>query len=300
MKFLFGGFEQVNFVIRCLKGTGRLRFALAALPFLFCWSLASARQDLIVPPNGLWVTPVERGGVLYGASSESANWHVSQWNSPSKLGNFDQDGVAIGENQRISIRDGRFEMEADGEAVPCNLEFDTFFGSNNKQGMYKGVPSAILTEMPLSAMQSLMHTIALTPLEETDRAAGCQQRKAVYVTSITLRNDTTGSTFFYQLRLRKYRASPKPFWWDKGSNGKRYGYGDNLQSFGIADVSLGQRRLISVDLLPRIRTLLLDDEIKIDRDLSHWRVGATYHGVAIWGAVRVKARWDSFSLYALP
>jgi hypothetical protein len=276
-----------------------MAFALVVV-LVFGATTATARQDLIVPPSGFWVAPIKQGEGLYGATSEAANWHVTQWRSASSLSGFDHRGMATSANQRIAMRGDGYELEADGKSIPCNLEFDTFFGSNNNQGMFKGYPSAVSSDMSLAEMTSLIHTIALHPVQEIDGGGKCSQRKAIYVTSIALRNDRTQSTFFYQLRLRKYRTSLKPFWWDKGIDGKRYGFGDNLESFGLSDVPMGSRRLVKVDLLPRIKQLLSDERVSIDRDLSHWRIGTTYHGVAIWGDVKVKSKWDGYSLYAEP
>jgi hypothetical protein len=267
---------------------------------LFGVNPASARQDLIAPPSGLWVTPAAKGGKLYGPSSEDANWHVTQWRSAGTMSGFDGRGTASSSSQRIRLGDHGYELEADGKSVACDHEFDTFVGANNNQGMFKGYPSAVSADRRLSDMTALMHTIALHPISEIAGERNCRQQKAIHVTAISLRNDLTKSTLFYQLRLRTFQTELKPFWWDKGEDGKRYGFGDNLASFGLTDVPLGKRQVVTVDLLPRIKQLLADERVAIDRDLSHWRVGTAYHGVAIWGNVKVKARWDGFSLYAEP
>lgn len=276
----------------------RWRSAFLALFFLFIWCRVEA-GEIITPPHGFWIASKEEKGQLYGPTSGNADWNISQWHAPKgELEGF-KGGVAKGPNQNVRVLDGSYEIESDGNGLACGQEYGAFAGANNPR-VHKRYPSAYRESPPLSAMRRLKHRIALTPLAELVRDRNCQVTRGVIMTAVVLRNTHTDATFFYQLRLRKVNRAPEPHWWWKGERGggkgKNFGFGDNLETFGMGDAQLNRRTIVEVDLLPRLKELLRDPQVNIDRDPSHWVVSGTYHGQGIYGNIKILTRWDSFSL----
>ncbi len=275
------------------------RIFVATLLLVFAgYSVLSYADEIISAPHGFWVTSSEKKRELFGPSSVSADWHIAQWNSPNPdLGIF-YNGMSKGTNQRVRVIDGFYEIEADGQGLACNREFDSFAGANNTR-VYKHYPSAYFGSPTLAEMHTLNHRIGVTPMIEMIQGKDCKMTKGVLMTAIVFHNTETDDTFFYQLRLRKIGAKMKPFWWSKGQpkgTHKRYGFGDNLDSYGLSDAELNKHKVIDIDLLPRIKALLLDQSIDIDRNPAHWIVTSAYHGQAMWGNLKLSSRWESFRL----
>ena len=86
-------------------------------------------------------------------------------------------------------------------------------------------------------------------------------------------------------------------WWAQGTNG-RYGVGDNLSAFGLANAELGRETTYEIDLAGRIKELIRSGNHGIDPDVSHWTITSHYHGQAIWGNVTLESHWRGFSLVA--
>lgn len=265
--------------------------------FLWFSSLALC-EPLFSPPTGFWLTPVGKPQSLYGPTRPDANWRFSQWNNPdgSVIG-FDAKGVAQNKSARIAVRQDGYSIRQSGSQLACGTEFDAFAAPNNGR-VFPEYPSAATGVRRLADVKKLVHRITVRPVEEKVVDLNCKITQAILVTAIVLNNEASDQRFFYQLRLRILGRKPtEENWWARGANG-RYGVGDNLSTFGLADAEPGRETTYEIDLAGRIKELIRSGSHGIDPDVSRWTITSHYHGQAIWGNVTLESHWRGFSLVA--
>jgi hypothetical protein len=272
----------------------------------------------------MWIRPgagLTTTGSYYGASAPDANWVVSQWNTPENLPPFVNGDTGNGSLHVHLEPDHSTTLEQNGSALSCNRtyatglqsvhEFDLFIGPNN--AARPGARAAALgAAEPLASMRHLMHRITVQPISVDVVDTDCRVTRAVFLSAITLRDEESKQTLFYQLRLGMVQAGagglvtalPGPFWFARGHDPRAgtngyFGYDDSVTYYGDAAARVGQTSSYVLDLLPRLTGIIKDGAaFGMDQDLSHWHVGGTYHGEVIWGHVKVRSHWSGFSLAA--
>lgn len=294
--------------------------ALPLLALLAALAAAPARaepQQVFAPPTGHWIVPSDRSDRLYGAPDNSANWTVSQWNSPEDLPPF-HNGVSQNGSAGVIVgSDGSYTLQQSGQALTCNKtydssmkdvhEFDLFvspIGSNRPS--YR--QAALGGPRTLAALAHIYHRISVRPAVAEVLDNACPRTKSTLVTSVTLSDPSTHQTLFYQLRLGTKEATgeawtlTQPFWFARGEDPRRakrgyFGYDDSISSFGAAPVALGVVSTYAVDLLPRLVALIREGDANgLDQNLNDWSIKGAYFGQIIWGHIRVRTNWSKFSL----
>jgi len=279
-------------------------------------------RELFSPPGDMWLLPgsgFSTTDKYYGPTSPSANWVVSQWNTPEDLPPF-QNGDTHNASLHVHLEpDHTYTLEQSGQALSCNRtyqtglndvhEFDLFIGPNNANRPEYPVATQNVSSN-FSDIRHLYHKITVLPLFAQVMDTECPITRTVFLTSVTLTDPSKTQTLFYQLRLGIVQVRngeiettlPPPFWFAKGHDARGgrvgyYGYDDSITSYDEPGATVGSVSAYSIDLLPHLVSIIRDGaDYGMDQDLSHWSVRGTYHGEVIWGHIHVRSHWSGFSL----
>jgi len=252
--------------------------------------------EVFASPTGFWLDPPVYDHTLYGPTSASANWHVTQWRTPgAPLPPF-ANGQAATANERVGWDGTSYSMMLDGTSLACGVEFGGFF-EPNIASTYAGYPEAGAPGVPLSRMSSLRHRIAVRYVDFQVHDDACKNQGTL-MTAFVLRNPRARAMLFYQVSLAFQgfgEGDPWPggYWWEQTPT--EMGYDDSIYFYGLKAAAIGQRASYDIDVLPRIKQLIASS-VAADKDLSHWVVDSTYHGAHVWGHITTTSAWDSYSL----
>ena len=301
---------------------------------IFCgaWPTRAAPLSLLSPLDDFALRdPAEavRPGspVFYDATGPDAGWHIVQWDIPGgrlppflrfKSGDVEvMDSAAPEASVRIvrSPRRQAIELAQRGEVLPCTdrhgapRESDLFFGPKDR-----AAPGAhALTTGPLS-LGKIKSLVLTTTVSVRYRVAafrkGCTVNQGAAIVAIILNNLTSHppQTLFYKIslnapcgpgpvaRVRTCRAGTKAagFYFKRNP----FGVDDWLPLLGQPFLAAGERRGIALDLLPRLRQLIVSGPGDMDHDPTHWAVDNAYAGQHIWGDFRLASTWEGFQLLA--
>jgi len=295
---------------------------LLAISLLLCATDSWALGPVYQTPNGFWLAPNHHRAKLYGPSRPDANWNISPWDIPEDLPAFDGTGVSRNAWARVAwLGDARYDLSQEAATLPCERvfpsgarlvdEFDLLASPNNAN--VPRYPQAIADNQAVLADTSRIEadiSLWIKTAEIVDTA--CAVSKTFFIYAVVISNPVRHQYFFYQLRLAFFTSSGSsvvngeatPGWFFTGKNiqsgrSGHWGYGDNISSFGQPWAQVGRPQSYSVDLLPRLRSLIEEGaRTGLDQDLSHWRLTGTYHGQIAMGHVRNQAEWSGFSLKA--
>lgn len=289
--------------IRCLLSLRANRVSLCTIGILAMLSNQLAAEQLFDSPRGFWVSPKTYNGTLIGPTSADANWHFTQWNSPSPMKGFVTDCLgeqcrSVSSNQRGVFTGGSWDIAQHGQNLTCGKEFAAFAQANSTASAnYPGYPSGRRDVSPaLADLEFLHHTIAIQPIYQAVIHNDCALTQGGDISAIVFKNTVNNHTFFYQIKLTAINFVPRAAWWQTGFEGPSWGYGDVLANYGETEAVLKERKYYALDVLPKVSALLESGRAGIDSDLNNWVVSGVYHGSHVWGGVANTARWDSFSL----
>lgn len=315
---------------RILRNSHAVALVLALLVGGRPEAAAAEEVRLFSPPSGLWLRGTDaQDEDFYGPTAEAADWFVSQWNNPGQrlppfapracaqgacFSTIDADGDARVDVDVDAAGFLRYGLSQNGAGLPCRREdgpraqeFDLFVA--NKTRFAAGLQQQKADRVPLGAMHALRMTVDVAPLHAVVRDTGrCRTNMGKLLVAVVLRNEAARprQTLFYQLRVFKIGVDPRPNWWREGSERElasgakvaSFGFGDNLDSYGVDDPALGARTRLDIDLLPRLRTVIASGEHGLDPDPDRWHIVSTYHGSHIWGDTELRSEWSGFSLKA--
>ncbi len=274
--------------------------------------------------------PVRPGPpVFYDATSREAGWQIVQWDMPggplsrfsrSVSGDTEIIGAAAPAAAVRIIRGPQrraIEMVQDGAVLPCTdkhgapRESDLFFGPKDRSAPG---PNALATNpIPLARLRSLvLATTAGVRYETTAYPKGCPVNQGTAIAALVLNNPTRhpAQTLFYKVslnppcgpgpaaRVRACQAGTKAagFYFKRNP----FGVDDWLPLLGQPFLAEGERREITLDLLPRLRQLIASGPEQMDHDPAHWVVDTVYAGQHIWGDFRLESTWERFQILADP
>lgn len=276
------------------------------------------------------VEPTQPGPpVLYDATGHEAGWHIVQWDIPGgRLSPFSRsksDGVEVIDSAapEAAVRIVRgprrqtIKLVQDGAVLPCTnkdgapRESDLFFGPKDRSAPG---PNALRTgPIPLAKVRSLvLATIASVHYGTTAFPKGCSVNQGTAVAALVLNNPSRhpAQTLFYKIslnppcgpgpsdRVRACLAGTRAagFYFKRNP----FGVDDWLPLLGQPFLAKGERREITIDLLPRLRQLIALGPEQMDHDPAHWVVDNVYAGQHIWGDFRLESTWERFQLLAEP
>ncbi len=265
---------------------------------------------------------------LYAATGSEPDWQIVQWNIPGeRLAPFFEDRVgnhlvlkALSPEATVQIiqKENRrtVELAQDGAVLPCNdahgapRESDLFlqpnyseFGENGRRK--KTVRLSELRSLILTATVSIRYRMI-------DRPKGCVVNQGNAIIAVVLNNLTQNptQTLFYQLGLNQpcgLGPGPRMRLCEAGTRVPHFfairnpfGLDDSLPLLGLPYVTGERPRSIVIDLLPRVRQLIVSGPAKMDRNPSHWVVNSAYAGQHILGDFRLSSIWDQFQIEAVP
>ncbi|HCP10149.1 MAG TPA: hypothetical protein DIT22_05530 [Thermodesulfobacterium commune] len=278
---------------------------------LFTW-ISGYAADIFRPPEGYNIAdPEARPIKLYCPSNEKANYRIAQWNNPVALSCWKKEKdalVARSPNLVVKIyNDGSQELDQNGKNLPCWSErlqrwneFSAHITPNDESYIYSPT---------LSDMKKLIYKIKVKLKKQKFLDDHCSITQGEAFLSLVLKNNISKDVIFYKVRLSNINnrgLKLKPYWyWSKGEGEKAieekvkiFGFADTIETFGQEFLSVGQERLIEIDLLPRLLEILQDKRAEgLDRDPSHWYVSSAYYGQHIWGGVKLKTKWSNFRVW---
>ncbi len=281
-----------------------------------------ARGDAVYEaPTGLALLSSDHSGRVYGATTARANWDVAQWGIPEDLPGFDSAGTARNRAALVSFSGNVVTLQQDTSGSPCErvyptgrkqvYEFDLFLQPNKRKVDHLASAARDISRR-ISDLSQILHTIRVEPTRMSVVDNVCKVTKVGLLTAIVLTNRTSRQTFFYQLRLGQFRLHgtnlspdlPPPGWYFTGQNTQsgrsgEFGFGDDITVMGNKPARLGEPATYRVDLLPRMRALLVaGGRYGMDQNLKNWTLSGTYHGTNAFGHVAATTRWSEFSLTA--
>jgi hypothetical protein len=264
---------------------------------------------------------------FYAASGPDPGWQILQWDIPAgRLSPFrtKREGareVLTATSPEATVRlvrgPGResITLTQDGAVLPCLTargeprESDLLFGPKDRS--VPG-PNALTTDpVPLASIRSLVLGTTVTfRINSTSRPKGCSVNQNMTAAAVVLNDRVTRppQTFFYQLALAPSCGPDSvPRWQpcDTGghaawfySSRKPFGADDYLPNLGEPFLKNGERRALTVDMLPRIMRLIESGPEPMDHDPRHWEIDNFYAGQAIWGDLRLSTTWEGFQIVA--
>lgn len=263
----------------------------------------------------------------YATSGPDPGWQIAQWDIPAgRLSPFrtSREGareVLTATSAEATVRLVRgpgtesVALKQDGAVLPCLTtkgdprESDLFFAAKDRT---TPGPKALTTgPVPLASVRSLVLATTVTfRIGATARPKGCRVNQNMTLAAVVLNNRTVRppQTFFYQLALapscgpdtvprwQPCRIGGQAAWFY--STRKPFGADDYLPNLGEPYLKNGERRALTVDMLPRIRGLIESGPSAMDHDPQHWEIDNFYAGQAIWGDVRLSTTWERFQIVA--
>ncbi|HJS84752.1 MAG TPA: hypothetical protein VJ779_04775 [Acetobacteraceae bacterium] len=267
--------------------------------------------------------------VFYDATSREAGWHIVQWDIPGgRLSPFSRsksgaveviDSTAPEAAIRI-IRGPRrraIKLVQDGAVLPCTdkhgapRESDLFFGPKDRAA--PGPNALTAGPIRLDQIRSLvLTTTARVRYGMTAFPKGCPINQGAAIAAVVLNNlfKHPAQTLFYKVslsapcgpgpaaRVRMCEAGTKAAGFYFRHN--PFGVDDWLPLLGQPFLAEGERREITLDLLPRLRQLIASGPEEMDHDPAHWVIDNAYAGQHIWGDFRLASSWEGFQLSADP
>ena len=289
-------------------------FCVAVLAF-GAFSPADAQTVLIGSWNrGDWIVPAAGGKALYGASATDADFAIAQWGNLSELSAFaaakcppQRANCFIASSPNISdslytdVRGNRWvDLVSRGTGKPCypalNHELDNFQSAISL--VYRKYPQAVLASAKLGEISRLYLSVTAEPVAfSTLAGAQCAVTAAGMIAAVVFNNRVAHQTLFYQLRLQSYRNSAGPGFF---ANAQPFGFRDMIREFGVFPDGLptGAPTPVTIDLLPRLKTILSTATNGLDTNVRNWTTGSAYVGQGVFGNVRAESAWCCFSLVA--
>lgn len=310
-----------------------IRSAAATLPLLAAMQCAQAAPRSLLAPFGNFairapiLPAVPAPPDYYATSGPDSGWQIAQWDIPGgRLSPFrtSREGareVLTAASPEATVRLVRgpgtesIALTQDGAVLPClnakgePRESDLFFSPKDRT---TPGPNALTTDpVPLASLRSLVLATTVTfRIGATARPKGCRVNQNMTLAAVVLNNRTVRppQTFFYQLALapscgpdtvprwQPCRPGGQAAWFY--STRKPFGADDYLPNLGEPFLKNGERRGLTVDMLPRIRALIESGPSAMDHDPRHWEIDTFYAGQAIWGDVRLSTNWERFQIVA--
>jgi hypothetical protein len=189
-----------------------------------------------------------------------------------------------------------------GTGIPCRPVSGYELGNLQTAigPVYRGYPQAVLASVNLGKISQLELSLTAEPIGfATLQGAQCMPKAtgAGMLVGLVFNNLRAHQTIFYQLRLQSYRSPAGPgFFADK----QPFGYRDIIGEFGVytSGLPVGRPTALSIDLLPRLKSILSAARNGLDTNVADWTTGSAYVGQNVFGNVRVETAWCCFSLTA--
>lgn len=295
----------------------------------------AAPQDMVQPIGDIGLLappdpPGPGGPKFYSETGPKPNWNIAQWNIPGGALSPFQKNVsgdtttytASASEARLKIirhgNDVQVDLAQDGTVLPCETaagrprESDFLLSPNGQHANFPGVPGLTIqgdAKMPLSRLSSVVFEAGLSVTEGiTQQRKGCPVDQGSALLGVILTNFTKShaQTMFYQLNFDQlcgiqpqardklcHAVHDKPLYFFRTNP---FGVADFLPLLGMSFVHSQEQRQLDLDILPRLRIIVQNGPVGMDRDLSHWTVTGLYVGQAIWGDVTLASQWRNIHL----
>jgi hypothetical protein len=248
----------------------------------------------------------------YGDTSTSPAWQIAQWDIPGqKLSPFKpmSDGSLISHTDEadVQIKNGALTISQSGAILPCSYsgakprESDLFFAPSVRHF------TPLLT---LSSLRSLTQTADITVDGAILPNKTCKVNMGYALMAIVLVDQEVhpAQTFFYQLELSQVchvipgglncnKKYIRPFYYSRVNP---YGADEYEPMLGQPFFANGANTHFSVNLLPRLKSIIANGPPGMDNNISHWVIANAYYGQHIWGGVTLTTRWSGLQLVAQP
>lgn len=181
--------------------------------------------------------------------------------------------------------------------VSCQQELNTFLYSE----------SVLSEEFQLAQLQGLARLRGLTARfahrlrSEVQHGDTCPASLTLGTTMAGIKffNPFTGTVLNYQIVTSDSRGFEFDWlWWSfQAANGETvYGVNDSVNVYGMGSLTVGVERIFSLNVLPRVRELIAENPVGLDKDPSHWVVRGFYSGTATHAQARIESTQRFFGL----
>lgn len=280
-------------------------------------TVAIAQQSPLLQPFGPTVkiigTPEPGANLgISGPANVPPRWSLAQWSIPKNLApavNAPASGwtTANGYGRVVfsPTQDGFtnvYELAQAGNV--CGVERDMFLGagSDDLQGLQASAP--------LSEVGSLFASITLQP-QYFSTSKDCQNQYGQYVYSFIL-SSTGGNgyqpqTWFYQVNVGRnapFEKQANPGWcpgYDDRAT-QEFCADDDVRNLNTGHIVFGQKGgVVDFELLPRLKAIIQSNHrkvgagssVRLDPELSHWRITSIYLGEILQGKTISTTRWSN-------
>jgi hypothetical protein len=189
-----------------------------------------------------------------------------------------------------------------GTGKPCYPapadELDNFQSAISP--VYRKYPQAVLASANLGKISHLYLSVMAEPTAfSTLAGAQCSPHGtgAGMLVGLVFNNRVARHTLFYQLRLQSYRSPAAPGFF---ANAPPFGFRDVIGKFGAYPngIAMGKVTRVTIDVLPRLKTILATARNGLDPEVEEWTTGSVYVGQNVFGNVRAETAWCCLSLTA--